>query len=138
MTAEAPTPSQFDAQTLFGAIRDLGPLRIISICGPSVFEAIEELGPFGVRDGWLNAINDRFHWHLEVARIGWVTTRDQVHERSGRRVLFFELRETRESDPFLLLYLHRAKGEEFGEARQRLFAGLHEHFAGGSPLEANP
>lgn len=130
-TAESPSA----AEELFGSLRDLSPLRIISVCGPSVFEAIEEFGAFGIHDGWMNAMCDRYHWHLEINRIGWITTRDTLHERSGRRVLFLELREKLDDEPFLLLYLHRAKGEEFEEERLEQFEKLHAVYGAGAPLE---
>jgi hypothetical protein len=114
----------------------LGPVRIISPSGPSLFEAICELGPFAAAEGWLNSITDRYHWHLELSRLGHVTSRDGVHERSGRRVLFFELRERAGDEPFLWIYLHRGKGEEFDPEREGAFASLHELFAAGAALGA--
>ncbi|MBZ0114746.1 MAG: hypothetical protein K8J08_19950 [Thermoanaerobaculia bacterium] len=123
------------AEGLFGALRSLSPLRIISVCGPSVFEAIENFGAFGIHDGWMNAMCDRYHWHLQIDRIGSITSRDTIHERSGRRVLFLELREKLDAEPFLLLYLHRAKGEDFEEERLVLFEKLHALYGAGAPLE---
>lgn len=125
------------ARELFAAFRRLGPLRVISVAGPSVFEAILELGAFGVAGGWLNAMTPAYHWHVDLSRVHHVTTRDTVHERSGRRVLFFELREEEdgaEAEPFLLVYLHRGKGEGFGAAREAAFAELHARFAAGGEL----
>jgi hypothetical protein len=134
-SAPIPSASNRSPEELFGALRVLSPLRIISVCGPSVFEAIEDFGPFGIHDGWMNAMSDRYHWHLQLDRIGWITTRDTIHERSGRRVLFLELREKLDAEPFLLLYLHRAKGEEFEEERLALFERLHALYGEGAPLE---
>jgi hypothetical protein len=129
--ASSPGSPPFSAAALFEAASELNPLRIISMSGPSVFEAICNLGPFAITDTWLNAITESYHWHLQVDRIGHVQSRDQVHERSGRRVLFIELREQPGAEPFLLIYLHRKKGEEFGEERERRFAALHALLASG-------
>ncbi len=122
------------ARELFEAFRRLGPLRVISVNGPSVFEAILDLGAFGVADGWLNAITSDYHWHVDLGRVRHLTTRDTVHERSGRRVLFFELREGAGAEPFLRVYLHRGKGEEFGAEREEGFGALHQRFAEGAEL----
>jgi hypothetical protein len=126
---ETPSHSQF-----FEALRELNPLRIISVSGPSVFEAICDLGAFSISEKWLNAITEGYHWHLQLDRVGHLASRDRIHERSGRRVLFFELREAEESEPFLLIYLHRKKGEEFGEERERRFAALHSLLSDGGSL----
>lgn len=122
------------ARGLFEAFRRLGPLRVISVNGPSVFEAILELGAFGVADGWLNAITPDYHWHVDLGRVRHLTTHDTIHARSGRRVLFFELREEAGAEPFLLVYLHRGKSDDFETAREEGFAELHERFAEGAEL----
>lgn len=114
-----------DAPGFWNALRLLGPLRIISICGPSVFEAITTVGPFGVAEGYLNVISESYHWHVDLKRCRHLRSQDAVHGRSGRRVLFFELREQAEGAPFLMIYLHRGKGEEFDEVREQAFAALH-------------
>jgi hypothetical protein len=132
-TASAGNPA-VSAAALFEAVRELNPLRIISMSGPSVFEAICDLGPFSITDTWLNAITESYHWHLQVDRIGHVQSRDQIHERSGRRVLFLELREQASAEPFLFIYLHRKKGEEFGDDRERRFADLHSLLSAGVSL----
>lgn len=126
------------ARDLFESFRRLGPLRVISVNGPSVFEAILELGAFGVADGWLNAMTPEYHWHVDLGRVRHLTTRDTVHERSGRRVLFFELREEAEAEPFLLVYLYRGPDkdgrEDFDTEREEGFAELHERFDEGAEL----
>src|SRR5690606_650314 len=98
---------------LFNQLATLSPLRAITVCGPSVFEAICDVGPFGVAGGYLNAMTPEYHWHLELARCRFLRSCDEVHARSGRRVLFFELAEGPEQRPFVSIYLHRAKGEDF-------------------------
>lgn len=138
MTRQSPTdPAALPGEpplsiaALFESVRELNPLRVISMSGPSVFEAICDLGPFSITETWLNAITESYHWHLQVDRVGHVRSRDQVHERSGRRVLFLELRERPEVEPFLFIYLHRKKGEEFGDERERRFAELHALLSAG-------
>jgi putative heme iron utilization protein len=122
------------ARELFEEFSELGALRVISVNGPSVFEAICELGSFGVADGWLHAITPDYHWHVRLAGVRHLTTRDQIHRRSGRRVLYFELREDRGAEPFLRVYLHRDKGEELTADREARFAALHALFVNGQEL----
>lgn len=124
-----------NAHRFFKLLAALGPLRIISQSGPSTFEAICEVGPFGISDGYLNAITPSYHWHLKLDGFRHLRSRDEVHGRSGRRVLFFELRSEEEGEPFLLIYLHRGKGEDFAPERERLFLEAHQELRGGARLE---
>ncbi len=128
-------PTHWTLPAFFEALAGLGSLRVISRCGPSTFEAICEVGPFGVAHGHLNAITERYHWHLELARCRWLRSADEVHARSGRQVLFFQLAESAESAPFLAIYLYRGKGEEFEPQRLERFASLHRELAAGRQLE---
>lgn len=123
-----------DSRRFFDVLTTLSPLRVISVCGPSVFEAICDFEGFGVADGWLNAMTPAYHWHLDLSQLGHLTSRDETHERSGRRVLYFELRRGVGDEPFLLVYLHRGKGEELAAEREEGFLTLHQHFAGGGEL----
>jgi hypothetical protein len=117
---------------LFDAVRDLSPLRVVSVVGPSVFESICRLDRYVLADGYLNVITDAYHWHVELGRLRHLRARDQVHERSGRRVLFVELREAADDEtPFLTIYVHRAKGAEFEPGREARFAALLERAAQG-------
>ena len=50
-------------------------------------------------------------------------------------MLFFELRETDDDEPFLLIYLHRNKGEEFDPARTSVFATLQECCSNGAIIK---
>ena len=59
---------------------------------------------------------------------------DTVHARSGRRVLFFELRESADARPFLFLYVHRERSAEFEPAREAAFAALHDALSEGVAL----
>ncbi|CAG0970597.1 hypothetical protein MYXO_01277 [Myxococcaceae bacterium] len=127
----------FTHRRFFAALRTLGRLRVISRSGPSTFEALVGFGPFGFGHGHMNAITDAYHWHLALDRFGYLRSCDRVHERSGRRVLFFELRETPDAEPFLLIYLHREKGEEFDPELERRFAELHADLAEGRSLAAD-
>lgn len=120
----------------FESLRVLGPLRVISQSGPSVFEAICRLDAYGIQDGHLNALTDAYHWHIDLARFRHVRSHDEVHTRSGRRVLYFALRETPEATPFLFVYLYRGKQEEFGETREALFAELHTQLAAGAEVRS--
>jgi hypothetical protein len=124
----------WSVERLFGELRELSPLRVISICGPSVFETICEVGAFAVAQGYLNAITPSYHWHLEIAGCARARTRDQVHERSGRQVLFLELFAPASEQPFLSIYLHREKGAAFDTVRLERFQALHAALAGGVDL----
>ena len=126
---------KIDVTELFGLIRQLSPLRVIQISGPSVFETICELDSFSIADGWFNAITPQYHWHLALEQFQQITTRDTIHERSGRRVLFFELRQSSNEDPFLLIYLHRGKGQEFESDREEIFERLHGRCSEGALVE---
>jgi hypothetical protein len=116
---------------LFDTLRDLSPLRIISVVGPSIFESICRVDRYALADGYLNAITDAYHWHVELARLRHLRAKDETHERSGRRVLFFELRESADAKPFLMIYVHRAKGAELEPAREARFAAIFERAADG-------
>lgn len=128
---------EWTAPRFFDLIRKLGKLRIISISGPSTFEAIGELGPCGFAGGFMNSITDTHHWHLQLSRFGHLRSCDETHARSGRRVLFFELREHADAQPFLRIYVHREKGEEFDPQRESLFASAHVELAQGAALGAS-
>lgn len=134
-TAVSAHTETWTARRFFEALTLLGPLRVISQSGPSTFEAICELTRFGIADGTLNAITPDYHWHLRLDGFGHLRSRDEIHGRSGRRVLFFELRESPEAAPFLRIYLYRGPGEEFTAEHERLFALLHEDLALGVALE---
>ena len=123
-----------DAEKFFQKLKELGALRVISRCGPSTFEAICTVSTFGVAHGHINAITPEYHWHLNLSGFRHVTSHDEIHERSGRRVLFFELRENASADPFLLIYLYRDKGAEFEPAREKLFLELHSSMMRGLEL----
>lgn len=124
-----------NGRELFEKFAELGPLRVISQCGPSTFEAICEVKRFGVSGGMLNAITPQYHWHIDLAELRHVRTQDEVHARSGRQVLFFELRTSADAAvPFLYIYLHREKNMPFEADRQRLFEELHAELRNGVEL----
>lgn len=127
-------PRDWTARRFFEALTTLGPLRVIAINGPSVFETFCEVTAFKIMDGYLNVFDDRYHWHLRLDGFRHLTSRDEVHERSGRKVLYFELRETAETDPFLRIYLFRGLGEDFGAVREDRFAELHEQLRDGREI----
>jgi putative heme iron utilization protein len=126
------------ARSFFEALRLLGPLRVISQCGPSTFESICTMRSFSLADGYFNAIDPAFHWHLKLDGFGHLRSRDEIHARSGRRVLFFELRREAGAEPFLTIYLYRRPGAEFLPEQESLFAQLHAELADGATLTEEP
>ncbi len=118
----------------FEALGPLSPLRVVSACGASTFEAICRFGAFGFTDGHMNAITPEYHWHVSLARFRVVTSVDRVHARSGRRVLLFELREEAGAAPFLSIFLYRDRGAEFEPEREARFRALHAELAAGATL----
>lgn len=110
-----------DHRTFFDVLRDVSPVRIISISGASVFEAICRIDEVTLADGHLNAITPAYHWHLDLKRFRTVRAHDEIHARSGRRVMFFELAEEPAAKPFLMIYVHREKGAEFEPEREARF-----------------
>ena len=131
----SPHSESWTARRFFDLLAKVGPLRVISVCGPSVFEAICDFGDYEIRGGMLNAITPAYHWHFALTRLGHVHSHDTVHKRSGRRVLFFELREAEEESPFLLIYLYRPPGAEYPLQQEELFALAHGELANGQVFE---
>lgn len=119
------------AARFFTLLGSLGPLRVISQCGPSTFEALCEVGSFSIEAGFVNAITPAYHWHLASKRFRHLQSHDQTHARSRRRVLFFTLHETLGADPFLRIYVQREPGVEFEPEREAIFAEAHLELAGG-------
>lgn len=136
LSAREPIAVPWTAPRFFELLQALGRVRVISICGPSVFEAICRVAPFEVRDGFLNLITDAYHWHLALDRIGHLRSRDTEHARSGRRVLFFELAERADAPPFLRIYVFRAAGEAFDPEVLTRFEDVHRELADGVALAA--
>ena len=95
-------------------------------------ELIDLPGTFSLEGGFLNIVTPAYHWHLASDRIRVLRSHDTTHARSGRRVLFFELREQSEAAPFLRIYLHREKGVDF--APEILARFLEAHAALGEGL----
>jgi hypothetical protein len=131
-----PRPDVWTAERFFELLAALSPHRVISVCGPSTFEAILEFDRHGFAAGHMNAITPAYHWHFRLDGIGDVRSVDTIHQRSGRRVLFFELRE-RASDerPYLHIYLHRERETDFEPTRERRFATAHAELSNGISLE---
>ena len=119
----------------FALLRELGRLRVIHRSGPSTFESLCTMGPHGFADGHMNAINDLFHWHVKLDAFGYLRSQDTTHARSGRRVLFFEMREREDSAPFAFVYLHRDKGEQYEFDREQRFLAAHHELKEGRALE---
>ncbi len=130
-----PSASAWTHQRFFACLGGLSPLRIISISGGSVFEALCDFGPFGIARGHMNAMTDAYHWHVDLGRFRHLRSRDTVHARSGRRVLFFELAEGADEKPFLSIYLYRDKDADFGVAREKQFLELHAALEPGVAME---
>ncbi len=132
--AHSAAPVQWTHQRFFELVSGVSPLRVISRCGPSTFEAIIRLERFEVSKGWMNAIQPEFHWHFATAGLRWVRSRDEVHKRSGRRVMYFELGEGPDEPPFLLIYLYRPKDAEFSPEQEERFAAAHAQLSEGCPI----
>jgi hypothetical protein len=135
LTASSPEGARWTARRFFELLGELGRLRVISQSGPSTFEALCQVGPVEIAHGFVNAITPDYHWHLAVKRFRHVRSHDEVHARSGRRVLFFSLREEPGGEPFLRIYLHREKGAEFEPAREARFRAAHGALGDGAPIE---
>ncbi|MBY0401185.1 hypothetical protein K2X89_12880 [Myxococcota bacterium] len=135
-TSSAPTEPAIDsppwsAERFFDLLQQLGRLRVISVCGPSVFESICVAGPYEVAEGFLNMVTDAFHWHVGLARLRHLQSHDNLHGRSGRNVLFFELRERADATPFLRIYVYRAPGVEFASEIAQAFQRAHRELEHG-------
>ena len=133
--AESPH-SNWSATRFFDLLPKLGRLRVISVCGPSVFEAICEAGSYTVERGSINMVTAEFHWHFAPARLSFLQSHDTVHARSGRRVLFFTLHEREDEAPFLRIYVYRRPNEEFDAAAADVFRTAHEDLASGVVVRA--
>lgn len=129
-----PPAGGWSHRRFFSLLEAMGRLRVISGCGPSTFEALCDFGPWSLDHGFMNAITPAYHWHLAIARFRHLRSVDAVHARSGRRVLFFELREQAGDEPFLRIYLHREKGAEIGDERECAFAAAHASLESGVTL----
>jgi hypothetical protein len=127
-------PEPWTHRRFFELLAELGPLRVISACGPNTFEALCRFGPWSLERGFMNAITPAYHWHLALARFRHLRSADAVHARSGRRVLFFELREGGDAEPFLRIYLHRETGAGFEAEPERHFAAAHAALQAGVEL----
>lgn len=132
----ASTSTRWNAARFFDLLAILGRLRVISICGASVFEALCHAGPFEIEDGSLNMVTSEFHWHVALDDFRHLQSHDAVHARSNRSVLFFELREHRAAAPFLRIYLYRAPGAAFDPGIEAAFRAAHVELAQGVELVA--
>ncbi len=130
-------PAAWTAMRFFELLPKLGRLRVINVCGPSVFEAICEAAPFDLQGGSINLITPDYHWHFAHARFGFLQSHDTVHQRSGRRVLFFTLHENQGDAPFLRIYVYRAPNEEFDPAVVDVFQAVHAELGAGVRVEAS-
>ena len=108
---------------------------MIHRAGASTFEALCTMGPHGFAEGHMNAITDAYHWHVKLSAFGYLRTHDTTHGRSGRRVLFFELRERESTPPFAFIYVHREKGSEFEPEREQRFLDVHGELGAGRAIE---
>jgi hypothetical protein len=107
---------------------------VISSTGASTFEAICSFSAFGIAQGYMNAISPAYHWHLALDRFRHLRSIDAIYPRSGRRVLFFELRGRSEEEPFLHIFLHREPGAEFEGEREATFLAAHADLDAGVEL----
>ncbi|MEZ7978277.1 MAG: hypothetical protein QMC74_01095 [Myxococcota bacterium] len=130
-TAAEARPNTWSAERLFDLLPRLGQLRVISVCGPSVFEAICEATAYELLGGSINMITPAFHWHFAADRLGHLQSHDTIHRRSGRRVLFFELREHADQSPFLRIYVYRAVKTDFATSAISNFIEAHSELSNG-------
>lgn len=128
---EAPT---WTLARLFRELAELGDLRVIVSTPGSVFECICRIRGFGIASGWLNAITEGYHWHLDLGALRFARTRDEIHERSGRQVLFLELGTAAGAARSVAIYLHRPFGESWSPGRLERFGRLREAFDDGREL----
>jgi hypothetical protein len=133
-TERATDSPPWTAARFFDLLQQLGRLRVISVCGPSVFESLCVAGPYDIADGFLNMVTDAFHWHVALPRLRHLQSYDSLHGRSGRNVLFFELREHADAAPFLRNYVYRAPGVEFAPEIARAFQSAHAELEHGAQL----
>lgn len=131
--SDTPRPG-WTVTRFFDLLPKLGRLRVISVCGPSVFEAICEAGAYSVEGGSLDMVTPAFHWHVAHERLRFVRSHDTEHERSGRRVLFFALRESEDAPPFLRIYVYRPPNEPFDPAVLDAFLAAHAEIGEGAAI----
>ena len=110
------------ARRFFDLLRHLGSLRVVSVSGPSVFEARCEIGPQDFSEGSLNIITPQYHWNLSLDRFRHLRSVTRVHPKTGEVTAFFELRDDCSETPFLRIYL---SGGANGQQSERLFADVH-------------
>jgi len=122
------------ARDLFDLLAELGPLRVISQSGPSTFETICQVKSFAISHGMLNAFTPQYHWHLDLTGLRHVRTRDEIHSRTGRRMLSFDLRTSPDAAPFVIIELHREMNMPFDYYRLRLFSEMHVELGAGVPV----
>ena len=122
----------WSADRFFDLLQTFSRMRVILKTGPSVFEALCAPGAYSIQGHFLNVITPEYHWHLDVSRFGFLQSFDEIHARSGRRVLFFSLSEKKGDDrPFLQIYLYRGPGEEFDPQIESGFMRAHEELQSG-------
>lgn len=124
----------WSADRFFDLLQTFPRVRVILMTGPSVFEALCTPGAYSIQGRFLNAITSEYHWHLDTSRFGYLKSCDQIHTRSGRRVLFFSLHESEADQPFLQIYLYREPGEEFDPQVESSFLRAHEELSEGVRL----
>ena len=126
--------SPWSADRFFDLLQTFPRVRVILMTGPSVFEALCTPGAYSIQGRFLNAITPEYHWHLDTSRFGFLKSSDQIHARSGRRVLFFSLHETESDEAFLQIYLYREPGAEFDPKVESSFLLAHEELSEGVRL----
>lgn len=129
-------PRSWTATRFVALLQSLGRLRIISTSGPSVLEVLCAMGPCSLAGGFLNVQTDEIHWHLALTRFRFLRSYDEIHARSGRRVLFFAMSEGPTDAPFLRIYVHRPPDSEFALDVLARFAEVHRELAAGVGIAA--
>ena len=127
------------ARRFFNLLQHLGPLRVVSVSGPSVFEALCEIGPQAFSESSLNIITPQYHWNLSLDRFRHLRSVTRVHPKTGKITAFFELRDEANETPFLRIYLSPDPKIVGSCQRQPLFDEAHQSLqCGADVLLENP
>jgi len=122
------------AERFFNLLQRLGPLRIVTAAGPSVFDARCEVGPRAFSDGALNIVTPDYHWNLALDRFRHLRSVVRTHPRSGRQTAFFELRDDWSAEPFVRIYLSAEAADRASSTAARSFHAAHEVLRGGADV----
>ena len=126
------------AERFFNLLQRLGPLRIVTAAGPSVFDARCEVGPRDFTDGALNIVTPDYHWNLALDRFRHLRSVVRTHPRSGNRTAFFELRDDDTAEPFLRIYLSAEAADQPASPAAHSFEAAHAALQRGADVALEP